>query len=162
MVGPVEPSGDRRSGSPHRLLNPAGLSPPSGFSHAVAAAPGRTVYLGGQTAHGPDGSLAGGSIVEQFDAAAANVVRALEAAGARPEHLVSMHIYVTDAAEYRDALGELAPAYRRHFGRHYPAIALFEVKGLFDPRAKVELVCVAVVPDPVTAGDVGRIHRQDR
>lgn len=141
MVGPVT-----SQGGPHEVVNPADLSPPSGFSHAVVAAPGRTVYLGGQTAHRPDGSLEGESVVEQFDAAAANVVRALEAAGARAEHLVSMHIYVTDAAEYRESLGELGPTYRRHFGRHYPAVALFEVVGLFDPKAKVELVCVAVVP----------------
>ena len=38
-------------------------------------------------------------------------------------------------------------AWRRHFGRHFPAVALFEVRGLFDPRAKVELVGVAVIPN---------------
>jgi enamine deaminase RidA (YjgF/YER057c/UK114 family) len=145
VVGPVTP-GAEGSGSPHRVVNPADLSPPSGFSHAVVAAPGRTVYLGGQTAHGPDGSLQGETVVEQFDAAAANVVRALSAVWAGPEHLVSMHIYVTDATAYRHALGRLGPIYRRHFGRHYPAIALFEVTGLFDPRARVELVCVAMIP----------------
>jgi enamine deaminase RidA (YjgF/YER057c/UK114 family) len=59
-----------------------------------------------------------------------------------------MQIYVTDAAAYRDALKEIGAAYRRHFGRHYPAIGLFEVQGLFDPGAKVELMCIAVVPDP--------------
>ncbi len=41
----------------------------------------------------------------------------------------------------------LGEAYRRHFGRHYPAMALFEVTGLFDPASQVELMCVAVVPD---------------
>ena len=71
----------------------------------------------------------------------------MAAAGAQPEHLVSVTIYVTDAAEYRGALKELGAAYRAHFGRHYPAVALFEVSGLFDPAAKVELVCTAVVPD---------------
>ena len=56
-----------------------------------------------------------------------------------------MQIFVTDAAAYRDALKEIGGAYRRHFGRHYPAMGLFEVAGLFDPEAKVELMCVAVV-----------------
>jgi enamine deaminase RidA (YjgF/YER057c/UK114 family) len=152
VAGPVTP-GAEGSGSPHRVVNPPGMSPPSGFSHAVVAAPGRTVYLGGQTAHGPDGSLEGETVVEQFDAAAANVIRALSAVGGGPEHLVSMHIYVTDAAAYRHALGQLGPAYRRHFGRHYPAIALFEVKGLFDPRASIELVCVAIVPEGDSGGE---------
>lgn len=132
--------------SPHEILNPPTLAEPVGFSHAVVAADGRTIYLGGQAAHDGSGALVGESIAEQFAQAAANVVTALEAAGAAPEHLVSMQIFVTDAAEYRAALGELSAAYRTHFGRHYPAIALFEVTGLFDPAAKVELVCIAVVP----------------
>ena len=122
--------------TPHRVVNPEGLAPPAGFAHAVVAAPGRTVYLGGQAAQGPDGRIVGSTLVEQFDVAAANLVAALAAAGGAPEHLVSLHDYVTDAA-----------AYRRHLGRHYVATALFEVAGLFDPAAKVELVGIAVVPD---------------
>ena len=132
--------------SPHELVNPPDLARPVGFSHAVVAAPGRTIYLGGQTAHDADGHIAGGTIAEQFDRAAANVVTALAAAGARPEHLVSMTIYVTDVAAYRAALKELGTAYWERFGQHYPAVALFEVSGLFDPDARVELVCTAVVP----------------
>ncbi|HEY7874333.1 MAG TPA: RidA family protein [Actinomycetota bacterium] len=133
--------------SPHELRNPDSLARPVGFSHAVVAAPGRAVYLGGQTAHDRDGRVVGSSIVEQFDRAAGNVVTALASAGARPEHLVSMIVYVTDVGEYRAALRELGAAYRAHFGRHYPALALFEVTALMDPDARVELVCTAVVPD---------------
>jgi enamine deaminase RidA (YjgF/YER057c/UK114 family) len=140
--------GEGRRPSPHRVVNPEGLAPPVGFAHAVVAAPGRTVYLGGQAAQGPDGAIAGATLAEQFDLAAANLVAALAAAGGAPEHLVSLHVYVTDAAAYRAALAELGAAYRRHLGRHYVATALFEVAGLFDPAAKVELVGIAVVPDP--------------
>jgi len=132
---------------PHRIVNPAGLAPPSGFAHAVVAAPGRTVYLGGQAAQAPDGSIAGRGVVEQFEVAAGNLVTALVAAGGRPEHLVSVQIFVTSAAAWRAALGELGAAWRRHLGRHYPAVSLFEVAGLFDPAAEVELVATAVVPD---------------
>lgn len=134
--------------TPHEIMNPEGLAPPRGFSHTLIAAPGTMIFLGGQTAHDADGSLRGSSVAEQFDAAASNVVTALQAAGAGPEHLVSLQIFVTDADEYRSALAELGRIYRSRFGDHYPATALFEVKGLFDPGAKVELVCTAVVPLP--------------
>lgn len=130
----------------HKLVNPDALAPPVGFSHAVVAAPGSTVYLGGQTAHGADGKLRGDDVVAQFDAAAANIVAALAAAGCGPEDLVSLHIFVTDGGGYRDSLDALGAVYRRHFGRHYPAVALFEVAGLFDPEALVELVGIAVAP----------------
>ena len=132
--------------SPHEILNPDTLAEPVGFSHAVVAGPGRTVYLGGQAAHDADGNIVGATTAEQFAQAASNVVTALAAAGGEPEHLVSMQIFVTDVAEYRASLSELASGYRENFGRHYPAVALMEVKGLFDPDAKVELVCIAVVP----------------
>jgi enamine deaminase RidA (YjgF/YER057c/UK114 family) len=133
--------------SAHKLINPSTLPPPLGFSHAAVAAGGKTVYLGGQTAHGPTGILQGSNIVEQFDAAAANVVTALDAVGAQPEDLVSMQIFVTDVDAYRGATHEIRDVYRKHFGRHYPALALFEVVGLYDPDAYVELMCIAVIPE---------------
>jgi enamine deaminase RidA (YjgF/YER057c/UK114 family) len=131
---------------PHVIINPDGLLPPVGFSHAVVAAPGRVVHLGGQTGHLADGSLPDG-LVAQFEQACRNLVVALRAAGAAGEHLTALQIYVTDMAGYRTALRELGAAYRRHLGRHYPAIALLGVAGLFDPDALVELVATAVVPD---------------
>jgi enamine deaminase RidA (YjgF/YER057c/UK114 family) len=130
----------------HEIVNPSSLAEPAGFAHAVVAAAGRTVYLGGQTAQNPDGEIVGTTIAEQFDVAAGNVITALTAAGGKPADLVSLMIYVTDVPAYRAALAELAPVYRRHFGRHYPAIALLGVAELFDPEALLELVGTAVVP----------------
>jgi len=135
---------ERPLASPHEIRNPEGLPRPSGFSHAVIAQAGRTVYLAGQTAQRPDGTIAGGTVAEQFDVAATNVVLALEAAGAHPQDLVSMQIFVTHIDEYLRASKEVGEAYRRHFGRHYPAMALLEVRRLFDPAAKIELMCIAV------------------
>lgn len=130
----------------HEIVNPAALAKPVGFAHAVVAAPGRTVYLGGQTAQDPGGAIVGDTVAAQFDVAAGNVVTALAATGGRPEHLVSLMIYVTDVSAYRAVLRELAPVYRKHFGTHYPAIALIGVAELFDPDALLELVGTAVVP----------------
>jgi enamine deaminase RidA (YjgF/YER057c/UK114 family) len=135
---------ERPIASPHEIRNPETLPPAQGFSHAVIAQAGRTVYLAGQTAQQTDGTIVGGSIAEQFDVAAGNVVKALEAAGAHPQDLVSMQIFVTDVTEYQRLSKEIGEAYRRHFGRHFPAMALLEVRRLFDPAAKVELMCIAV------------------
>lgn len=133
--------------TPHEIVNPEGLVPAIGFTHVLVAAPGKTVYLGGQGGIDAAGNVVGSSLTQQFDAAAANVVTALDAVGARPEHLVSMQIFVTNAEEYRGLLEEIGEVYRKHFGKHYPALGLFEVTGLFDPDMKVELWGVAVVPE---------------
>lgn len=134
------------AGTPHEIHNPPTLLPPVGFSHAVVAGPGRTVYLGGQTGHRPDGTLPD-DLVAQFDQAAANVVTALGAVGAGPEHLTSIQVFVVSVEAYRESSEHIGAAYRRHLGRHFPAMALFEVSGLFDPDALVELVGVAVLPE---------------
>ena len=96
--------------TPHRVVNPEGLAPPVGFAHAVVAAPGRTVYLGGQAAQGADGQIVGTTLIEQFDQAAGNLTAALAAAGGA------------------------------QLGRHYVATALFEVAGLFDPATSKRAV----------------------
>jgi enamine deaminase RidA (YjgF/YER057c/UK114 family) len=134
-------------GSGHRLITAPGLAPPSGYAHAVVAADGPVVLLGGQTAMGPDGAIVGSTIVEQFDVAAGNVVAALAAAGGRPDDLVALTIYTTDMPAYRGSLADVGVVYRRHLGRHYPAMALIGVAELFDPAALVELVGVAVLPE---------------
>ena len=124
----------------HRIVDVPGLPEPVGYAHAVVAAPGRTVYLGGQIGGGE-------TVVEQFDAAAANLVAALRAAGGEPDDLVALVVYTTDLDEYRASLSDLGEVWRHHFGRRYPAMALVGVSGLLAPHARVELMGVAVVPD---------------
>ncbi|MGH2894961.1 MAG: RidA family protein [Solirubrobacteraceae bacterium] len=125
------------------IINSPDLAAPVGFSHAVRATD--TVYLGGQVAQGPDGTVVGETLVEQFDVAAGNLVTALRAAGGEPAHLVSLQVFVTVVGEYKASLRELGDVWRTHFGRHYPAMGLFGVTELFDPAAKVELMGVAVI-----------------
>lgn len=125
--------------SPHRIVNPPELGKPSGFSHAIVSA-GRTVHLAGQLG-------AGATIGEQFDGAAGNLLVALRAAGGEVEDLVSLQVFVTDVQAYKEARPEIGQAWRRHFGRHYPAMGLFGINELFEPDALVELMGIAVLPD---------------
>lgn len=129
----------------HEHVNPPSLLDPVGFSHAVVAAPGRLVFLGGQTGHHGDGSI-DDDLLAQFQQALANLLVVLDAVGARVEDLTSMQVYVTDADAYRALGRDLGQAWRAALGRHYPAMALFEVVGLHDPAAQVELLPTVVVP----------------
>ena len=125
--------------SPHRIVNPPELGAPSGFSHAMVAT-GATVYLAGQIG-------AGATIAEQFERAAGNLIVALRAAGGQVDDLTSLQIFVTDVAAYKESLPAIGQAWRKHFGRHYPAMGLFGVTELFEPDALVELMGVAVLSD---------------
>jgi enamine deaminase RidA (YjgF/YER057c/UK114 family) len=129
----------------HRLIDVDGLPVPVGFSYAAVPVPGRTVYLAGITAERADGTLPGG-LADQFEEACRAVAQVVAASGGEPGDVVSMTIYTTDVHEYRASLAEIGKAYRSVFGKHYPPAALLGVEELFHPEAKVELVCVAVVP----------------
>jgi len=131
----------------HSFLNPEGMAPAVGFSHVAVTAPGRLVFVAGQTAHQADGTLAGATVAEQFAAAVQNVATALAAAGATPADVVQLHIFTTDVDGYLAASKAIGAAYKAVFGPHYPAMALFGVTRLYDAAALVELVATAVVPD---------------
>jgi enamine deaminase RidA (YjgF/YER057c/UK114 family) len=133
----------QQGATPMEHVNPPRLGPARGFSHATRA--GDLVWTGGQTGSDESGRIvAPGDLVAQFAQAVRNVGIALEAAGCRPEDAVKLTYYVTDVAGYRANLRPLGEAYRSVFGRHYPASSLFQVAGLFDPEALVEIQCIAV------------------
>jgi enamine deaminase RidA (YjgF/YER057c/UK114 family) len=126
-------------------VNPPTLARPSGFSHAVVADGGRVVFLAGQVALGPDGTIAAGTIADQFERALANLLEALRAAGGGPEHLASLTVYAVDLGDYRAHGREIGEAWRRLAGRDYPAMAAIGVSRLWEPAALVEIQGHAVI-----------------
>ncbi|MEV6424868.1 RidA family protein [Streptomyces sp. NPDC051662] len=127
-------------------LNPDGLSPATGFSHAVTATGGRLVLLAGQTALDGSGAVVGETLPAQFETALGNLLTALAAAGGGPADLARVTVYATDVADYRAHTAELGRVWRRLAGRDYPAMAVIGVVRLWDEQALVELDGIAVLP----------------
>ncbi|MFF9347818.1 RidA family protein [Streptomyces sp. NPDC014734] len=132
--------------SPVHRINPAELSPPAGFSHAVTAVGGQLVFLAGQTALDPAGKVVGTTLPEQFATALANLLTALRAAGGVPADLARVTVYATDVADYRENAAEMGRIWRRLAGRDYPAMAVIGVARLWDEQALVEVDGVAMLP----------------
>jgi len=129
------------------FINPDSLGAPSGYSHGlVADAQGKLLFIAGQIAWDQKQKIVSDDFVEQFDRALANVVTVLSAAGGQPEHIVRLVIYVTDKIEYRERTREVGERYRKHLGKHFPAMVLVQVAGLLDDAAKVEIEGMAVLP----------------
>jgi enamine deaminase RidA (YjgF/YER057c/UK114 family) len=59
--------------------------------------------------------------------------------------VVRLTIYVTDKKEYLGALRATGAAWKKHLGRHFPAVALLQVAALVDDNAKVEIEATAVL-----------------
>ncbi|MGW3873239.1 RidA family protein [Streptomyces sp. NPDC005055] len=132
--------------SPIHRINPAELSPPTGFSHAVTATGGQLVFLAGQTALDRNGKVIGDTLPEQFTTALTNLLTALRAVGGSPADLARVTVYATDVADYRAHAPELGRIWRRLAGRDYPAMAVIGAARLWDEQALVELDGLAVLP----------------
>jgi enamine deaminase RidA (YjgF/YER057c/UK114 family) len=128
-----------------KLINPVALAAPSGYSHGVSAPAGQLLFIAGQIAVDKHNQIVSDDIVEQFDRALANVMVVLEAAGGKPEHVTRFVIYVTDKIEYRERRREIGQIYRRHMGKHFPAMVLVQVAALLEDAAKVEIEATAVL-----------------
>ena len=130
-----------------QILQPPGWARPKGYSNGIAAGGGTTVYIAGQVAFNAQGVLEERTFAGQFRQTLSNTLAVLAEAGGRPEHIVRMTWYVTDKKEYLGAINEVGAAYRELVGKHYPAMAVLQVAGLIEDRAKLEIETTAVIPD---------------
>jgi enamine deaminase RidA (YjgF/YER057c/UK114 family) len=127
-------------------INPPGWKAPSGYAHGVGAT-GRVVVTAGQVGWNPrTGAFESDDFAEQTAQALRNILEVLQAANARPEHLVRLTWFVTSRDEYVKARKPIGAAYKEIFGRYYPAMSVIVVSALVEPRAKVEIEATAVIP----------------
>lgn len=129
------------------FINPGNWKRPRGYNNAVVLPPGRALFIAGQVGWDAEEKMVGDDFVAQFRQALRNVRACVEAAGGRIEHLGRVNLYVTDKQEYAANLRAVGEAWREIMGRHFPAMALLEVKGLLEPGAKVEVEATGVVAD---------------
>ena len=129
------------------LINPEALGAPSGYSNGVLVdGGGKLLFIAGQIAWDNNQKIVSDDFVEQFDKALANVITVLRAAGGEAENIARLVIYVTNKIEYRERTKEVGDRYRKHMGKHFPAMVMVQVAGLLDDRAKVEIEGMAVIP----------------
>jgi len=129
------------------IINPESLGRPRGYANGVIApAGGRLLFVAGQIAWDERQRIVSEDFVEQFGRSLANVLAVVAEAGGSPEYVARLTIYVTDKREYQSRTREIGERWRALMGRHYPAMALLEVKGLLEDGAKVEIEATAVIP----------------
>ena len=128
-----------------RFVNPDSLAKPVGYAHGVLVEDTRKLlFLGGQIGWNGDGRLEP-DFVRQFARALGNLLEVVRAAGGGPEHVVQLRVYVLDREEYCAARKEIGEVWKGLMGRHYPAMALFEVAGLLERDARVEIEGMAAL-----------------
>ena len=129
-----------------KLINPPSLGAPSGYSHGVLVdGGGKLLFIAGQIAWDQDQKIVSDDFVEQFDKALANVIAVVKAAGGESDNIARVVVYVTDKREYLAQTKAVGERYRKHMGKHFPAMVLVQVVSLLDDAAKVEIEATAVI-----------------
>jgi enamine deaminase RidA (YjgF/YER057c/UK114 family) len=133
------------SKSTHTVLQPADWPAPKGYANGIKAR-GHMVFVGGMVGWDEHERFPAG-FAAQTRQALTNIAAVLAEGGAGPQHIVRMTWYVRDMDEYLAARPELGKVYRETMGRHFPAMALVEVRRLVEPDARLEIEATAVVPE---------------
>jgi enamine deaminase RidA (YjgF/YER057c/UK114 family) len=130
-----------------KYINPDSLPRNPAFTNVVTVTgPVKTIYIGGQDAVDSSGTIIGkGDLKAQTEQILKNIMAALAAAGAQPEHVVKWNIYVVQG----QSLQEGFEAFQNVWGNRLnpPVITGMFVAGLAHPDFLAEMDAIAVVPE---------------
>ena len=127
-------------------INPRDLPTPTTYTQVVVARGTKLVFVAGQEPEDVDGKLVGpGDLALQARQVFANLGRALAAAGATPQHVAKITIYVVNYDRDRH-LAIIEAARVTLFGDHKPADVLLGVTAL-SPGYLIEVDAVAIVDE---------------
>jgi len=122
-----------------QALLPDGWERARGYSYGAVSSGSRVVHIAGQIG-------APGNFGEQWERALGKVVEVMATAGGTAENITMMRIYVTDMAAYQSAGAALGEAWKKHMGRHFPAMTLVAVTALVSDQALVEIEAEGLLP----------------
>ena len=134
--------------SPWDVIQPPGFAKAVGYANGIVSHGGKRLAVAGQIDMGPDGKVVNpGDLAAQADGAFANVAAVIAEAGGKPEHMVRMRVFVADVEDYKKNGKAIGAAYRKHFGRWFPAMSLVQIAGFYDVGALIEVEAEVVIPD---------------
>jgi enamine deaminase RidA (YjgF/YER057c/UK114 family) len=127
-------------------INPATMHKSPAFTQAIAVTgPAKTIYVGAQFAVDGSGAIVGrGDIAAQTEQCLKNTDTCLEAAGARPEHVISLSVYVAQGQD----MARAAEVGLRWWGQrpNPPTNTVMFVAGFWPADILIAIEAVAVVP----------------
>ena len=141
---PAQGVGETISSMTLELINPKDLPTPPTYTHVAVATGTTLVFVAGQEPEDADGKLVGaGDLAVQARQVFGNLGRALAAAGARPEQVAKITIFVVDYQ--RDRLPVIEEGRVALFRDHKPPDTLVGVETLSRPEFLIEVEAIAVV-----------------
>ena len=129
----------------HEIIHPDGWLPAKGYANGVLTKDG-VLHIGGQIGWDGNKAFVGDDFVAQMQQALQNIADIVAAAGGSVTDVTRLTWFVTDKEEYLAKQKEVGAAYRKVFGKHFPAMSVVVVSALIEDSAKVEIEATAHLP----------------
>ena len=127
-----------------KYINPNDLPTPQTYTQVVVATGSKLVFISGQEPEDIHGNLVGrGDLAAQARQVYANLGRALAAAGAGPQHVTRITVYLVNYKR-DECLPVIEEARKALFGAHKPADVVLGVERL-SPDYLIEVDAIAVI-----------------
>ena len=137
LPAPAAAQGADAQAPVRQVIVPAGATPNPNLSPGVRSR--NVLYVSGQL----PAAGAGADIRSQTLSALTSIKTIVEAGGSTMANVVKCTVFLTDIADY----AAMNDAYRPYFPEPRPARSTFQIVSLAGASSKVEIECIAVVPE---------------
>lgn len=128
----------------NKIVQPEGWAPAKGYANGILSE-GKTLYIGGQIGWNSEKIFEEKDFIGQMEQVLKNIKEIVEAAGGRVENIVRLTWFIIDKGDYMANQSAVGAAYRRVFGRHFPAMSVVVVKELIEDEALIEIEATAAL-----------------
>ena len=125
-------------------IHPEGWAPALGYANGMLM-PDGTLHIGGQIGWDKDKKFVEGGFIPQMEQALTNIADIVRAAGGDVTDIGRLTWYVKDKAAYLAHQREVGEAYRRVFGKHFPAMSMLIINDLVEDEALIEIEATAYI-----------------
>ena len=125
-----------------QVIHPDGWAPALGYANGILMSDG-TLHISGQIGWNKDKEFVAKDFIGQMEQALRNIAEIVRAAGGDVVDVGRLTWFVKDKQEYMANQHEVGLAYRRVFGRHFPAMSMLIVKDLVEDDALIEIEATA-------------------
>ena len=128
-----------------KIIQPEGWAPALGYANGMLM-PDGTLHIGGQIGWNADKVFVAKDFAGQMQQTLENIAAIVTTAGGSVGNIGRLTWFVKDKAEYLAHQREIGQAYRKVFGKHFPAMSMLVVKDLIEDKALVEIEATAFIP----------------
>ena len=129
-------------------VHPEGWARARGYANGMLSDSG-VLHIGGQIGWNKDQVFEKHDFIGQMEQTLLNIADIVIAAGGQTTDIARLTWFITDKQEYLAHQRDIGTAYRRVFGKHFPAMSVVVVSALIEDEALIEIEATAHLPPSV-------------